>query len=278
MRATKFEMVAVKSTVGKMSESFSTIIEEGQSRERQFADPIIKLHVDIRTRDQRTEEKITRIEKNMDFKIEGQISAKFSEKFLELETKMEDMEKRLETATKTHEKDNTKEGSRSIPIEHKAVAIRFKEDRNEKEAKAMIEETIRVLGMKDMEYTIDCPATPITHAFVELQSERIRDRYVRAVSLRQQQLNGRAIKIPPAMDVQGRFQWKRLGHVNFVLNNKIGIPLNHIGLSQEKRIVVVDGPIVARVDESCELRCNKHHNIEEEVQDLMAKWLTKNSS
>ena len=49
----------------------------------------------------------------------------------------------------------------------------------------MIEETVRVVGMKDVEYTNDCPATPITHAFVEFQSERIRDRYVRAASLRQ---------------------------------------------------------------------------------------------
>ena len=69
------------------------------------------------------------------------------------------------------------------------------------------------------------------------------------------------------MDVQGRFQWKRLGYVNFVLK-KIGTLLNRIGLCQEGKIVVVDGQIVARVDESGEFRYNKHHNMEE-VQDLM---------
>ena len=51
-------------------------------------------------------------------------------------------------------------------------------------------------------------------------------------------------------------------------SQKIGTPLNRTGLSQEGKIVVVDGHIVARVDESGEFRYNKHHNMEE-VQDLM---------
>ena len=55
------------------------------------------------------------------------------------------------------------------------------------------------------------------------------------------------------MDDEGRFQWKRLVCVKFVLNKKIGIPLNHVKLSQERRIVVVEGHIVAKVDESGEL-------------------------
>ena len=55
-------------------------------------------------------------------------------------------------------------------------------------------------------------------------------------------------------------------YVQFVLNSKIGMPLNHMGLSHERRIVV-KGQIVLKVDESGELRYNKHHNIE--VQELM---------
>ena len=62
----------------------------------------------------------------------------------------------------------------------------------------------------------------------------------------------------------------------FSTKKKNGIPLNHIKLSQERRIVVVEVQIVvAKVDESGELTYNKHHNIEDEVQELMAKWLKK---
>ena len=57
-------------------------------------------------------------------------------------------------------------------------------------------------------------------------------------------------------------------YVQFVLNSKIGMPLNHMGLSHERRLAVVEGQIVLKVDESGELRYNTHHNIEE-VQDLM---------
>ena len=37
----------------------------------------------------------------------------------------------------------------------------------------------------------------------------------------------------------------------------------------------MEGQIEAKVDESGELTYNKHHNIEDEVQELMAKWLKK---
>ena len=82
-----------------------------------------------------------------------------------METKIEDLEKRRpEAAAINCERENMKERSRNVPIEHKAVATGFKVDSDEKEVKAMIEETVRAVGIKDMEYAIDCPATPLTHA------------------------------------------------------------------------------------------------------------------
>ena len=66
--------------------------------------------------------------------------------------------------------------SRPVPNENKAVATGFKEDSEEADVKAVTEETIRRTGMKDTEYTIDCPAIPITHAFVEFRDKKTRDR------------------------------------------------------------------------------------------------------
>ena len=124
------------------------------------------------------------MEKTIDAKIEENINAKFEEKLLALETKMDAMEKRRSDATAINfDEESMKERSRNVPIEN-----------DENEVKVMTEETIRAVKIMDMEYTIDCPAIAITHAFIEFQSDRIRDRYVRAASRRQPQMNGRAIK------------------------------------------------------------------------------------
>ena len=133
---------------------------------------------------------------------------------------MKIMEKiRSEATAMDCDGESTKERSRKVPIEHKAVATGFKEDSDEKEVKAMIEETIKVVGMKEEKYTIDCPATPLTHAFVEFQSERTRDRYVRSANLRQPPTEWK--KEQQAMSVEERFQWKRLGYFEIVLNKKL---------------------------------------------------------
>ena len=75
MTAMSFEMEGLKTTVVKMSDAFSTIMDESQSRER-FADLITKLDTDIRARDQKTNERITRKDKNMDAKIEEKSAPK----------------------------------------------------------------------------------------------------------------------------------------------------------------------------------------------------------
>ena len=96
----------------------------------------------------------------------------------------------------------TNERSQKTPIEHETVATGFKGNSDEKEVKAMLEEIVKTLGMKEEKYMIDCPATLVTHDF---------DRYARGANMRQHQMNGRAIEIQPALKAEDRFQWKRLG-------------------------------------------------------------------
>ena len=74
--------------------------------------------------------------------------------------------------------------------------------RKEEDVKSVIEASIKATGMKE-EYTIDCPAIPITHAFVEFQNMKIRDRHVRSASMRKYELDGRRIKISPALEADG---------------------------------------------------------------------------
>ena len=54
--------------------------------------------------------------------------------------------------------------------------------------KSIIAESIKATGTKE-EHTIDCPAIPITHVFVEFQNMKIRDRFVRSANMRKYELD-----------------------------------------------------------------------------------------
>ena len=154
-----------------------------------------------------------------------------------------------------------KEKSRTVLIENKAMATRFKEDSEEKEAEAVTEETIRVTGMKEVEYTIDCPAIPITHAVVEFQNTKIRDRNVRSANKQQTQLNGQAKKNITSFRCRGEFSPEKTG-------------VHQMCASPKTRDSSTPNTTATRKDN----RCCRYHNIEDEVKELMTKWLTKNSS
>ena len=82
---------------------------------------------------------------------------------------------------KTCREENPKENPRTVPIEYKAVVHGFKDDSKEEDVKAVVEESIKATGMKDVEYTIDCPAIPITHVFVGIPKHKDQ-RQIRQIS------------------------------------------------------------------------------------------------
>ena len=83
------------------------------------------------------------------------------------------------------------------------MATGYKEGSVEDDVKAVIEKTITMSGMKGVEYTIKCPAIPITDALIRFRDSIERDRYIRA------QLNGTKIKISFAVDAAERYHQKR---------------------------------------------------------------------
>ena len=180
--------------------------------------------------------------------------------------------------TKTCRGEGTKDNPRTVPVECKAVAHGFKVDSEEKDVRIVIEESIKATGMKDVTFTIDCRAIPITHAFVEFQNMKIRDRYVRSESMRKVELNGRTINISPVLDAEERFHRKRLGFVKSMIHKIKGIALHNIQMSYEKKSITIDGQVIAKIDASGKLKYNRYVDVDEDVQILMTKQLTKNSS
>ena len=56
-----------------------------------------------------------------------------------------------------------------------------------------------------------------------------------------------------------------------------GIALHWIQMSYEKKSITIDGQPIAKIDGTGKLRYNKYEDVDEEVQTLMKKWLSKNS-
>ena len=86
------------------------------------------------------------------------------------------------------------------------------------------------------------------------------------------------IEISLAMDADERFHQKRMGLIKYALHNKHKIPLHKVKLNHKKRSVTVKGQVVVKTCEDGTLKYNQYHNIAEDVQNLMEKWLAKNSS
>ena len=100
------------------------------------------------------------------------------------------------------------------------------------------------------EHTFDYPAIPITHVFGEFEDTRTRDRFVRSANMRKYELDGRRIRISPALEPDERFDKKRLGYIKYVINKKKGIELYWIQLKLQKKSITINGPIVPKIENS----------------------------
>ena len=95
--------------------------------------------------------------------------------------------------------------------------------------------------------------------------------------MRKYELDGRRIKISQALELDERFDRKRLGYVKSVLHKDKGYALHWIKMNLQRKTITVNGQAVAMIDSNGLLKYNKYEDIEVEVQNLMEKWLTKNS-
>ena len=82
-------------------------------------------------------------------------------------------------------------------------------------------------------------------------------------------LEGGVVRISQAMSAEERFDKKRLGYVKYTINKNTKISLHNIHMDLEKKSITVYGQLAAKIE-------NTHGDVEEEVRNLMDKWLTKN--
>ena len=66
-----------------------------------------------------------------------------------------------------------------------------------------------------------------------------------------------------------------MGFVKFAIVKNKGIALHHIKLNQEMKTLTINRQIIAKTDDNGVLKYNKYEDVDEDVQDLMTKWLKK---
>ena len=81
-----------------------------------------------------------------------------------------------------------------------------------------------------------------------------------------------------SMEAEERFYNKRIGYVKSCINKKYGVPLYSISLNWNTKHVSVKGQIVVKTCQDGSLKFSKYQDVEDEVDELMQKWQTKNSS
>ena len=103
---------------------------------------------------------------------------------------------------------------------------------------------------------------------------KIRDRYVRSASMQKVEVNGRKIRISPVLRAEEKFH-RKMGYVKCAINKNKGIAPHHIKLNLEMKTITINGQIFAKTDDNGTLKYNKYEDVDEKVQELMAKWLKK---
>ena len=266
MSTMPWNMGEVNDTLNKVTSSLAKITEGSETRDKKIDDLITSLSAGLAEREKKTEERIDNMERSL--------GAKMDERFSDFEKRISSIERG--TGSAGHTRSGTSQGGWGpTPTNLKAVIHGFKPVAKEQEVKRIVARVLSDNGMKE-EHLVDYPAIPITHVFVEFEDTRIRDRFVRSANMRRYELDERTIKISRALEPEERFEKKRLGYIKFAINKSTGIELHWIKQNLEKRSVSVYGQLAARFENNGFLKYYKYENVEDEVRNLMDKWLTKN--
>ena len=189
-----------------------------------------------------------------------------------MERKILDMDEKYEYRSEDNKKEHVGEN------QGKTVIAGFHSETTESELTQLWREMINEIGMDFGSARIECSAKPITHAFIHFMNDGDRNKFIRSANMLKKELRGRKIKITRSMDAEERFHNKRMGYVKYCIHTRHNIPLSLISLNWTSKHVSVKGQIVVKTCQSGSLKFSKYQDVEDEVEEQMQKWQTKNSS
>ena len=270
-------MEALKKTDEKM-ECYSRKTEEKMNDFSKKADDLLERFMIIThtvgTQIQGMNSSIVKLhETNEKMKEEGENKFnKIDERLMDMEKKILDLDKKYENRS-----EDNKHGH-MIANQSETVMTGLHKETTESEVAGMLKEMMKEIGMDFEKVKLVCPAKPITHAFIYFENDNERNKFIRSANMLQRELRGRKIRIARSMEAEERFYNKRIGYVKSCINKKYGVPLYSISLNWTTKHVSVKGQIVVKTCQDGSLKFSKYQDVEDEVDDLMQKWQTKNSS
>ena len=87
------------------------------------------------------------------------------------------------------------------------------------------------MGMDFGSARIECPAKPISHAFIHFVNDGERNTFIRSANMLKKELRGRKMKVTRSMGAEERFHNKRMGYVKYCIHTRHNIPLSLISLN-----------------------------------------------
>ena len=129
----------------------------------------------------------------------------FNERITNMERKILDMDEKHENRSEDNKKEHVGEN------QGKTVITGFHSETTESEITQLLKEMINEIGMDFGSARIECPAKPITHAFIHFVNDGERNKFIRSANMLKKELRGRKIKITRSMDAEERFHIKRIG-------------------------------------------------------------------
>ena len=144
----------------------------------------------------------------------------------------------------------------------------FRSETTESEVIQLLKEMIKKSEWTSGGARNECLAKPITHAFIHFANDGERNKFIRSANMLKRELRGRKIRITRSMEAEERFYNKRMGYVKCCIHTTTQHP------SQPD----LKGQNVVKTCQDGSLKFSKYQDVEDEVEELMQKWQTKNSS
>ena len=142
----------------------------------------------------------------------------------------------------------------------KTVITGFHSETTESEVTPLLREIINEIGMDFGSARIECPAKPITHAFIHFMNNGDRNKFIRSANMLKKELRGRKVKITRSMDAEERSTTKECDMSNNCIHTRHNIPLSLISLNWTAKHVSVKGQIVVKTCQSGSLKFSKHQD------------------
>ena len=101
----------------------------------------------------------------------------FDERITNMERKILDMDEKYEHRSEDNEKEHVDEN------QGKTVITGFHSETTESEVTQLLREMINEIGMDFARARIECPAKPITHAFIHFKNDGDRTKFIRSSNM-----------------------------------------------------------------------------------------------